>query len=145
MAMDADELGRAIEAHGRTVFSIAQRIVRDPGVAEEVAQDVFLELYRCADRIGDGDHTKFWLRRVAVHRATDAVRRRGRQPEVDAEIWMERAHGAEPVEDGRRRCRAICGVKERKNRGRSAPASPSVEMTLWLWRGPSGLWREPRE
>ena len=98
MAMDADELGRAIEVHGRTVFSIAQRIVRDPGVAEEVAQDVFLELHRNAERLAGEDHLRFWLRRVAVHRATDAVRRRGRQPEAGAEEWMEVTHGAEPVE-----------------------------------------------
>ncbi len=98
MAMGADELGRAIEAHGRTVFSIALRIVRDPGVAEEVAQDVFLELHRHAERLEGEDHLRFWLRRVAVHRATDAVRRRGRQPEAGAEEWMEASHGGEPVE-----------------------------------------------
>ncbi len=98
MAMDADELGRAIEVHGRMVFSIAQRIVRDPGVAEEVAQDVFLELDRSADRLENEDHRRFWLRRVAVHRATDAVRRRGRQPESGAEEWMETAHGGEMAE-----------------------------------------------
>lgn len=93
--MDADELGRAIEVHGRTVFSIAQRIVRDPGIAEEVAQDVFLELHRNAERLEDEDHMRFWLRRVAVHRATDAVRRRRRQPEAGAEEWMEATHGAD--------------------------------------------------
>ncbi len=100
MAMDADELGRAIEAHGRTVFSIAQRIVRDPGVAEEVAQDVFLELHRNAERLESEDHMRFWLRRVAVHRATDAIRRRGRQPEAGAEEWMETAHGGAAAMDG---------------------------------------------
>ena len=98
MAMDADELGQAIEVHGRMVFSIAQRIVRDPGVAEEVAQDVFLELDRSAERLQSEDHRRFWLRRVAVHRATDAVRRRGRQPETGAEEWMETAHGGEEME-----------------------------------------------
>ena len=101
MAMDANELGRAIAVHGRTVFSIAQRIVRDPGIAEEVAQDVFLELHRHAERLESEDHMRFWLRRVAVHRATDAVRKRGRQPEAGAEEWMERSHGGEPVEMGR--------------------------------------------
>lgn len=101
MAMHADELGRAIAVHGRTVFSVAQRICRDPGVAEEVAQDVFLELHRNAERLENEEHMRFWLRRVAVHRATDAVRRRGRQPESGAEEWMERAHGGEPPEAGR--------------------------------------------
>lgn len=112
MAMNADELGQAIAVHGRTVFSIAQRICRDPGVAEEVAQDVFLELHRHAERLESEDHLRFWLRRVAVHRATDAVRRRGRQPESGAEEWMEMAHGAEPAESGRGVSEGVSGRLE---------------------------------
>ena len=89
MAMDAGELRRMIEVHGRTVFSIALRITRDPGTAEEVAQDVFLELNRSAERLASEDHARFWLRRVAAHRATDALRRQSRRPEASAELWAE--------------------------------------------------------
>jgi RNA polymerase sigma-70 factor (ECF subfamily) len=32
---------------------------------------------------------RFWLRRVTVHRATDAIRRRQRRPEAAAEEWSE--------------------------------------------------------
>lgn len=92
--MDSGELRRAIEAHGRTVFSIALRITRDYGTAEEVAQDVFLELNRAAERLESADHVRFWLRRVAVHRATDALRRQARRPEASAEEWMEQEHAA---------------------------------------------------
>ncbi len=77
------------------VFSIALRISRDRGIAEEIAQDVFLELYRSGEKMQSADHTRFWLRRVAVHRATDALRRRSRQPESGAEEWLEEQHGAE--------------------------------------------------
>ena len=75
------------------VFSIALRITRDHGTAEEVAQDAFLELYRSSERMQNADHTRFWLRRVAVHRATDALRRKKRQPEASAEAWLEEQHG----------------------------------------------------
>ena len=75
------------------VFSIALRVTRDRGTAEEVAQDVFLELYRSAERMQNAEHTRFWLRRVAVHRATDALRRQKRQPEAGAEMWMDEQHG----------------------------------------------------
>ena len=74
------------------VFSIALRVTRDRGTAEEVAQDVFLELYRSSDRMQNAEHTRFWLRRVAIHRATDALRRQARQPEAGAEMWMEQQH-----------------------------------------------------
>lgn len=78
-----------IEVHQRTVYSIALRIVGDAGTAEEVAQDVFLELYLSAQPPSGAEHTRFWLRRVAVHRATDALRRQARQPESRAEEWVE--------------------------------------------------------
>ena len=94
--MDSAELRRAIEAHGRSVFSIALRITRDYGTAEEVAQDVFLELDRAAERLESEEHRRFWLRRVAVHRATDALRRQARRPEAAAEEWMEDQHSQWP-------------------------------------------------
>lgn len=105
MTMDATEFREAVETHGRTVYSIALRITRDTGVAEEVAQDVFLELHRSADKLESADHLRFWLRRVAVHRATDALRRRSRRPESGAELWADELHspgrtGGVGLEDG---------------------------------------------
>ncbi len=92
--MDGDEFRRAVEEHSRTVYSIALRVTRDPSTAEEVAQDVFLELHRSMETLVGEEHIRFWLRRVAVHRSTDALRRRGRQPESGAEAWIEEQHGA---------------------------------------------------
>lgn len=93
MKTDPGEFRRWIEEHQRMVFSIALRIARDRGTAEEIAQDVFLELYRSAEKLQGPDHVRFWLRRVTVHRATDALRRQSRQPESGAEIWMDEQHG----------------------------------------------------
>ena len=92
MRMDAHQFREVVEAHGRTVYSIALRIVRDTGTAEEIAQDVFVDFHRTAERLEDDDHVRFWLRRVAVHRSTDALRRRSRQPECAAELWVEEQH-----------------------------------------------------
>jgi RNA polymerase sigma-70 factor (ECF subfamily) len=89
MTMDAVEFRRLVETHQRMVFSLALRVTGEYGVAEEVAQDAFLELYRSGERLLSEDHTRFWLRRVTVHRATDALRRRSRQPEAGAEEWMD--------------------------------------------------------
>lgn len=99
MTMDPTEFRSLVEQHQRMVFSIALRVTRDRGTAEEVAQDVFLELYRSADHLQNADHARFWLRRVAVHRATDALRRKSRQPEAAAEAWLEEQHGA-PAHNG---------------------------------------------
>lgn len=99
--MESNSFRALIEQHQSMVFSIALRVVRDRGLAEEVAQDVFLELFRATeDQFQSEDHRRFWLRRVAVHRATDAVRRLRRQPESQAEEWMELQHAGRPAEAG---------------------------------------------
>lgn len=78
------------------VFSLALRVTGEAGTAEEVAQDAFLELHReltgPQPRLESDDHVRFWLRRVTVHRATDALRRRSRRPEAQAEEWIEEHH-----------------------------------------------------
>jgi RNA polymerase sigma-70 factor (ECF subfamily) len=89
MDMDAVEFRRLVEMHQRMVFSLALRVSGDYGTAEEVAQDAFLELFRSGESLHSEDHVRFWLRRVTVHRATDALRRRSRQPEAGAEEWIE--------------------------------------------------------
>jgi len=73
------------------VFSLALRVTGEYGTAEEVAQDVFLELFRSAEKLSGDDHVRFWLRKVTVHRATDALRRRAHRPETQAEEWMDDA------------------------------------------------------
>jgi RNA polymerase sigma-70 factor, ECF subfamily len=65
----------AIEAHKAMVFSIAWHFLRDRAAAEELAQDVFLELYRHWNEMKSAEHIVFWLRKVASNRCIDAVRR----------------------------------------------------------------------
>jgi RNA polymerase sigma-70 factor (ECF subfamily) len=78
-----------VERHQARVFSIAFRILGESGVAEEVAQDVFLELYRTLPRLESEDHVTAWLRRVACHRATDALRRRAARADTVAEEYQD--------------------------------------------------------
>jgi len=89
MAIADDDFRRLIETHRRMVFSLALRVTGDPSTAEEVAQDVFLELHRSGERLAGEDHIRFWLRRVATHRAIDALRRQGHRPEAEAEEWED--------------------------------------------------------
>jgi len=89
MQMDPVKFRSLVEHHQSMVFSIALRVTGEFGVAEEVAQDAFLELHRSGERLESEDHIRFWLRRVTVHRATDALRSRQRRPEAAAEEWMD--------------------------------------------------------
>jgi RNA polymerase sigma-70 factor, ECF subfamily len=78
-----------VERHQARVFSIAFRILGESGVAEEVAQDVFLELHRVLPRLEGEEHVTAWLRRVACHRATDALRRRAARGDAAAEEYQD--------------------------------------------------------
>jgi RNA polymerase sigma-70 factor (ECF subfamily) len=91
MRTEAAEFRGLVERHQRMVFSLALRVTGEYGTAEEVAQDVFLELFRSAERLSGEDHVRFWLRKVTVHRATDALRRQAHRPESQAEEWMDDA------------------------------------------------------
>jgi RNA polymerase sigma-70 factor, ECF subfamily len=64
-----------IHTHQAMVFSLANRVTRDRNTAEELAQDVFFELYRTLDRLQSAAHVTHWLRRVTSHRCIDWCRR----------------------------------------------------------------------
>jgi len=80
-----------VDEHQSMVFSLALRMTGDYGLAEEIAQDVFLELDRHLRSIENPLHALLWLRRVAMNRSADALRRR-RVRGISVEI--DETHGA---------------------------------------------------
>jgi RNA polymerase sigma-70 factor (ECF subfamily) len=79
-----------VEEHQSMVFSLAWRMTGDRGLAEELAQDVLLELDRNLHKLGSAEHVRFWLRRVTLHRATDALRRRRTNAAtLGSDLWEE--------------------------------------------------------
>lgn len=72
-----DELSPAV--HG-----LARRVVRDPARAEDVTQEVFLEVWRKATRFDEGrGKARTWVMTIAHRRAVDAVRRSEAQKRQD--------------------------------------------------------------
>jgi RNA polymerase sigma-70 factor, ECF subfamily len=87
----------AVEMHKAMVYSIAWQILRDRVAADELAQDVFLQLHKSWSRIESPQHLIFWLRKVATHRAIDAARKRKARAEksleeTDEPTALERVH-----------------------------------------------------
>jgi len=67
---------------GATVFGAVRRVVRDPSQAEEVFQDVLLEVWRAAPRFEPGKGSALaWLATIAHRRAIDRVRAEHRSAE----------------------------------------------------------------
>lgn len=64
-----------VDDHGAMVFSIAFHMLGDRHAAEELAQDVFLQLFRSIAQIESDEHLLFWLRQVATRRCIDQIRR----------------------------------------------------------------------
>jgi RNA polymerase sigma-70 factor, ECF subfamily len=62
------------------VFSLAYYFLRDRSLAEELAQEVFLELHRHLATIESPAHLVFWLRKVTSRRCIDQTRRRAFWP-----------------------------------------------------------------
>jgi RNA polymerase sigma-70 factor (ECF subfamily) len=83
---------RLVDEHQSMVFSLALRMTGDRGLAEEIAQDVFLELDRNLGKMETPEHALYWLRRVAMSRSADALRRR-RVRGMDLWVEMDETHG----------------------------------------------------
>jgi RNA polymerase sigma-70 factor (ECF subfamily) len=73
-------LAEAYDTHAPAVYGIALRITNDQGAAEDIAQEVFVELWRRPERY-DPERTRLrsWLCMIARRRAIDWLRRRGTQ------------------------------------------------------------------
>jgi RNA polymerase sigma-70 factor (ECF subfamily) len=92
-----------VDEHQSMVFSLAWRMTGDRGMAEEIAQDVLLELDRNLRKMASAEHVRFWLRRVTINRSTDALRRRDvREPGWDEGFWieLEERHGLVESDEG---------------------------------------------
>lgn len=74
---DADAFEVVYDRHADAAFSLAYRMCRQRGLAEDVAQEAFLSLWRSGGRY---DHNRgsvrTWILGIVHNRAIDALRRR---------------------------------------------------------------------
>jgi len=72
---ECDALAELYDRYCRLVYSIALRILRDQGEAEDMVQDVFLTIYRNANTKVEGKGTVCgWIVSIAYHRSLDRWR-----------------------------------------------------------------------
>jgi RNA polymerase sigma-70 factor (ECF subfamily) len=77
LAGDETALGTLYDRYGGLVYSVANRILRDTGAAEEVLQDIFHQLWRAAAGFDAARGSlSSWLLVMARNRSIDRLRRR---------------------------------------------------------------------
>ena len=82
---DSDAFAVIYDRHGGAAYSLAHRIVGEPGMAEDVTQEAFLSIWRSSARfdVARGS-VRAWVLGIVRNRAIDAVRRTARPaPKLD--------------------------------------------------------------
>jgi RNA polymerase sigma-70 factor, ECF subfamily len=124
---DQGAMADVYDRYSPVVYAVALRVLGDTGAAEDVLQEVFLQLWR---KPGAFDAARgslgSWLAVITRNRAIDSLRRR--RPETDIEdVVLSAAPDIAGEADRARAAEKVRGVM-----GEMAPAQRSVlEMAYW--------------
>jgi RNA polymerase sigma factor (sigma-70 family) len=112
---DAQAFARLVALHEGMVFNLAARLTGDPEEARDIAQEVFLQVYRTLGRFEGRSSLKTWIYRIVVNRCHNRQRwwrrrRRSRSRPIEELTVREEARlaasgdpGASPYEQVRQR------------------------------------------
>ena len=70
---DRDAFTVLVHQVSDSLYAIAQRILRDPGLAEDALQNALVLAWRRLPKLRDPDRFEAWIRRILVHACYDEV------------------------------------------------------------------------
>lgn len=95
-ASDLDAFGELIRRHQDFVYGAALRVVRNPVVAQDIAQEAFVRAHRALPGFRGQSQVRSWLYRIATNLALNSVQRRKEYP---AETLPDRPAQYDPASD----------------------------------------------
>lgn len=100
--MKNEEFAQLVQQYERLVYTVCYQFVKDPQLAEDLAQETFLSAYTHREDCPPGSY-KPWLARIAANKAKDwlksAYRRRVTASEDDAIDALSHTGGDPPPEE----------------------------------------------
>lgn len=93
---DIEAFSELVRRHEKTVYNLAYRFMREPALAEDMAQEAFLKAFRLLGGFRGDSSFSTWLYRVTSSVCLTELNRRKRRGEVE----LEPAHMAAAGEDG---------------------------------------------
>lgn len=91
-----DEL---VARHQKAVLNIAWRYCGDRATAEDLAQEIFVKVWRAKASYQPSARFSTWLYRIAVNRCLNEIRSRPKRTPFPVEETMEGAAGVAPGDD----------------------------------------------
>src|SRR5437667_1869043 len=77
---DSDAFAQLVNKYKQPVINLAHRTLRDPIEAEDIAQNVFVQVYKSAERYKVSAKFSTWLFTIARNLCLNEIRRRSRHP-----------------------------------------------------------------
>ena len=99
---DTGAFERLVREHMNTVLGLAYHYVGDFSVAEDVAQETFVQAFQSMNSLRNGARFKVWLLKIARNKAIDTLRRNPHMVSLDENKEVEREvslKSAPPQED----------------------------------------------
>jgi RNA polymerase sigma-70 factor (ECF subfamily) len=77
---DSHAFAELVDKYKQPVINVAARMLRDPVEAEDLAQNVFVQVYKSADRYRVASKFSTWLFTIVRNLCLNEIRRRSRHP-----------------------------------------------------------------
>lgn len=128
-AADESAIAQLYDRYSGMVYAVALRVLNDTGAAEDVLQEVFLQLWRNPDGFDSSRGSLGpWLAVIARNRAIDSVRKR--KPETEVENVVLSVNCDLETETGRK-----LGIEKARGALAKIPAEQRKALEMAFFQG----------